>query len=99
MPSKSPRIQDDDPLTRAIAPPPNETPDQREARLLSEQEAKRISDAIDEDINRQRTAKKSKHVKILLLGEYCEFTDLDNTQRFPNDQQAKVNQVCSARLL
>jgi guanine nucleotide-binding protein subunit alpha len=62
----------DDPLTRAMAPPPDETPGQRAERLRSEAEAKRISDMIDEELNRQRLAEKKgpKPVKILLLGEF-----------------------------
>lgn len=60
----------DDPLTRAIAPPPNETSAERELRMAAEQEAKRVSDAIDEELNRQRIADKRnpKPIKILLLG-------------------------------
>lgn len=71
MPSKAAVFTEDDPLTRALAPPPNETPTEREARILEEQEAKKISDLIDEEINRQKLADKraSKPVKILLLGE------------------------------
>ncbi|KAG6379714.1 guanine nucleotide binding protein, alpha subunit [Boletus reticuloceps] len=64
------RHKDDDPLTRAIAPPPNETPTERELRMAAEQEAKRVSDAIDDELNRQRIAEKKspRPVKILLLG-------------------------------
>ncbi|KAL0579767.1 hypothetical protein V5O48_002261 [Marasmius crinis-equi] len=62
---------DDDPLTRAMAPPPDETPSDREARLQAEQEAKKRSDAIDEEINQQRLAEKKEQppVKVLLLGQ------------------------------
>lgn len=61
---------DDDPLTKALAPPPNETPEQRDTRLRAEKEAQLRSDAIDEEINRQRVAEKreSKCVRMLLLG-------------------------------
>jgi guanine nucleotide-binding protein subunit alpha len=60
-----------DPLTRALAPPPNETPAQRDARLKAEKEAKLRSDAIDEEINRQRVAeKKERSVRVLLLGNH-----------------------------
>lgn len=67
-------ISDDDPLTKALAPPPNETLEQREARLQTEKEAQLRSDAIDEEINRQRVAeKKESHcVRVLLLGN-CGF--------------------------
>ncbi|KAF8553366.1 guanine nucleotide binding protein, alpha subunit [Imleria badia] len=62
---------DDDPLTRAIAPPPNEAPAERGLRIAAEQEAKRVSDAIDDELNRQRIAEKKnpKPIKILLLGQ------------------------------
>lgn len=68
--SKRQRISDDDPLSRAMAPPPGETFEEREQRLASEQDAKRVSDAIDEELNKQRIAEKKgpKAIKILLLG-------------------------------
>ena len=79
MPSKVQRIQDDDPLTRAIAPPPDETPTQREERIRAEQEAKRISDSIDEEINRERVAAKKapRPVKILLLGKWSSLLEFE----------------------
>ncbi|KAG8216486.1 guanine nucleotide binding protein, alpha subunit [Butyriboletus roseoflavus] len=84
MAPKRPKISDDDPLTRAIAPPPNETSAEREQRIAAEQEAKRVSDAIDEELNRQRIADKRnpKPVKILLLGqsESGKSTTLKNFQ-------------------
>ncbi|KAA1473649.1 G-alpha-domain-containing protein [Dentipellis sp. KUC8613] len=60
----------DDPLTRALAPPPDETPEARDVRLRAEAEARKHSDMIDEELNQERlAAKKSpKPVKILLLG-------------------------------
>lgn len=61
----------DDPLTAAIAPPSNETPEQREARLNGEREAKRVSDEIDEALRTERAAmrKRKSPVKVLLLGQ------------------------------
>ena len=61
---------DDDPLARVLAPPPNETPEDRARRLHAEEEAKRISDAIDEEIQQQQKAEKktTRPIKILLLG-------------------------------
>jgi hypothetical protein len=59
---------DEDPLARALAPPKNEKPHERDARLLAEREAKKISDSIDDELNRQRLAERKKPVKILLLG-------------------------------
>ncbi|KIJ61417.1 hypothetical protein HYDPIDRAFT_96606 [Hydnomerulius pinastri MD-312] len=84
MVSKRQRVAEDDPLTRAIAPPPNETLAEREQRISAEQEAKRISDAIDEELNRQRITEKKgpKAIKILLLGqsESGKSTTLKNFQ-------------------
>lgn len=78
------RVSEDDPLTRAIAPPSYETPVEREERLAAEQEAKRISDAIDEELNKQRISEKKgpKAIKILLLGqsESGKSTTLKNFQ-------------------
>lgn len=82
--SKRLRVSEDDPLTRAIAPPPYETPAEREERLAAEQEAKRVSDAIDEELNKQRISEKKgpKAIKILLLGqsESGKSTTLKNFQ-------------------
>lgn len=62
--------EDVDPLTRAMAPPPNETETERQDRLAAEKEAQKRSDAIDEELNRQRLAEKRvKCVRVLLLGE------------------------------
>ena len=61
----------DDPLTIAILPPANETPEQRARREAQEVESKRISDEIDEELRREGVAlkKKKKPVKVLLLGQ------------------------------
>ena len=63
-------VTEGDPLAYVMAPPPNESDEQKQARLAAEAEAKRISDAIDEEIQRQAKAEKSarRPVKILLLG-------------------------------
>ncbi|KAJ7454919.1 guanine nucleotide binding protein, alpha subunit [Mycena galericulata] len=64
------RSFDEDPLTAALAPPPNETPVQREVRERAESEAKRVSDEIDAQLRRERESeKKRKPVKLLLLGQ------------------------------
>ena len=62
---------DDDPLALAIAPPPDETAEQREARLSAEAEAKIVSERIDEQLKAERAAqrKRSQTVKVLLLGQ------------------------------
>jgi guanine nucleotide-binding protein subunit alpha len=65
----SKRHLQDDPLTRAIAPPPDETIQQRDSRIHQEREAKRISDEIDEEL-RKGLKKGPKPVKILLLGAW-----------------------------
>ncbi|EIW81317.1 G-alpha-domain-containing protein [Coniophora puteana RWD-64-598 SS2] len=79
MPAKKLRGNDDDPLARVLAPPLDESPHDRELRIKAEEEAKRVSDAIDEDIARQRQVDKKapKPIKILLLGK---STTLKNFQ-------------------
>jgi guanine nucleotide-binding protein subunit alpha len=63
---------DEDPLSIAIAPPPDETLEQRLVREAAEAEAKRISDEIDEQIRRDREhiKKVKKPMKLLLLGAF-----------------------------
>jgi len=77
MPSRvrSP-IDEGDPLTLAIAPPPDETAGERETRLRKEAQAKKVSDAIDEELERQRLAERRgpKPVRVLLLGMMICFT-------------------------
>jgi hypothetical protein len=61
---------DEDPLTLALAPPANETYEQRLAREAAEAEAKRVSDEIDERLRQDREReKKKKPIKLLLLGQ------------------------------
>ncbi|KAF7782388.1 hypothetical protein Agabi119p4_1764 [Agaricus bisporus var. burnettii] len=75
---------DEDPLTKVIAPPPDESLKEREVRLAEEAAAQRRSDAIDEELNRQRLAEKKapKCIRILLLGqsESGKSTTLKNFQ-------------------
>ncbi|KAG2058237.1 G-alpha-domain-containing protein [Suillus hirtellus] len=82
--SKRQRVSEDDPLTLAIAPPTTESHAEREERLAAEQEAKRVSDAIDDELNKQRISEKKgpKAIKILLLGqsESGKSTTLKNFQ-------------------
>uniref|UniRef100_A0A0W0EUY4 G-alpha-domain-containing protein n=1 Tax=Moniliophthora roreri TaxID=221103 RepID=A0A0W0EUY4_MONRR len=87
MPSRvytSATSEDWDPLAKAISPPPDETLAEKEARVKTEQEAKRVSDAIDDDLDRQRNAEKRgpKPVRVLLLGqsESGKSTTLKNFQ-------------------
>lgn len=88
MPSK-----DIDPLTRAMAPPANETDQQRDIRLAKEREAKKISDEIDEEL--KRSAKKGpKPVKILLLGgPYRMLSCSSHAKPYLWPHQDRVNQV------
>ncbi|TFK47585.1 guanine nucleotide binding protein, alpha subunit [Heliocybe sulcata] len=73
----------DDPFSEFVSPPANETAAQREVRLREEEEAKRVSEAIDEEIDRQRAEqRREKCVKVLLLGqsESGKSTTLKNFQ-------------------
>jgi len=64
------RPNDIDPLTLALQPPPDETLQQKVERLRVEDEARRISNLIDEQIKVDRAQmKKAAYAhKILLLG-------------------------------
>lgn len=59
-----------DPLARALRPATNETPQERQARLEQEALSQKISDAIDEQLRKEKLekAKKRQEVRILLLG-------------------------------
>jgi len=73
----------DDPLSLAMAPPPNETAEEAAIRIRAEEEAKRISDSIDEMLHAERVAeRRSKPLRILLLGqsESGKSTTLKNFQ-------------------
>ena len=75
MPSHTKQQQmqyDDDPLTLAMRPPPNETEEERSRRLLAEDDAKRVSELIDEDLRQEKMARKRLNrrvTKMLLLGQ------------------------------
>lgn len=59
-----------DPLDEVLKPPPDETPEAREARLAEEEDAKRVSNAIDASIKAEKQImKKRKVVRLLLLGQ------------------------------
>lgn len=74
----------DDPLTRAMAPPANESFVDREARLKTERQAKARSDAIDEELKKSQR-KGPKPVKIMLLGAYFLSYSHSETLIFPVD--------------
>ena len=61
----------DDPLSAALQPPPDESPDDRVVRLRRQDEAARVSREIDDEIAQARKAydRRKKAIKILLLGE------------------------------
>ncbi|KAL4252694.1 P-loop containing nucleoside triphosphate hydrolase [Abortiporus biennis] len=78
-------MSDNDPLTALMAPPADETPEQRISRLEEEAEAKRISDAIDEGIKAEKAARNKRRkgeIRMLLLGqsESGKSTTLKNIQ-------------------
>ena len=61
----------DDPLTLAMRPPPNETPEEKATRLAEEEAARQTSAKIDEQLRAERALirKESRNVhKVLLLG-------------------------------
>ncbi|KAJ7508495.1 guanine nucleotide binding protein, alpha subunit [Mycena galericulata] len=86
MPTRVPRrsMEDSDPIANAIAPPQNESPEERELRIQKERAAKQVSDAIDAELSREQAyeKKRPKPVKILLLGqsESGKSTTLKNFQ-------------------
>lgn len=83
MLSKSPR-RGTDPLAKILEPPPNESLAERQARLLDEANAKRLSDSIDEELQKQWMVEKKgpTTIKVLLLGqsESGKSTTLKNFQ-------------------
>ncbi|EJD42262.1 guanine nucleotide binding protein, alpha subunit [Auricularia subglabra TFB-10046 SS5] len=64
----------DDPLTAALAPPLDETPEEKTKRLKREIKAKRVSDQIDQALRNEQADEKRRRaqrpeVKLLLLGQ------------------------------
>ncbi|KAF6760106.1 guanine nucleotide binding protein, alpha subunit [Ephemerocybe angulata] len=60
-----------DPLSLAIAPPPNETPEERAKRLREEEEAVEVSRRIDAELKLAKVALKKRKdaVQVLVLGQ------------------------------
>ena len=74
----------DDPLSQALQPPPDESPDDRALRIQRQQEAQRVSSEIDESIQESKKAfdRRKKAIKILLLGKsYHAFSRLCSVRR------------------
>ncbi|KAM6492613.1 guanine nucleotide-binding protein alpha-4 subunit [Amanita muscaria] len=60
----------DDPLDAILRPPPDESPQARQLRLAQEEEARRVSLAIDATLKTERLASRKKRiVRLLLLGQ------------------------------
>ncbi|EMD34878.1 hypothetical protein CERSUDRAFT_117074 [Gelatoporia subvermispora B] len=97
MPARSTTAAAGDPLAKLLAPPPNETEAQRVARLEAETEAKRVSDMIDEELQREEKAQRRgpKPVKILLLGqsESGKSTTLKNFQLLHSPKAFKAERA------
>ncbi|KAJ7874772.1 guanine nucleotide binding protein, alpha subunit [Mycena olivaceomarginata] len=98
---------DVDPLSFLTAPPANETPEDRDARLSAEREAKKRSDLIDQELARQRTSDKKtgKPVKVLLLGQSeSDFQLINSSKAFKAERTSwravvHLNVVRSIRLI
>ncbi|KAH8107450.1 G-alpha-domain-containing protein [Phellopilus nigrolimitatus] len=60
-----------DPLARALLPPADESPLERDSRIRREQAAKKVSDDIDEQIRQEKAEMRRQKdlVKVLLLGQ------------------------------
>lgn len=59
-----------DPLAAALRPPENESVDERQRRLRAEEDARRVSDSIDDQIRAEKKEKRLKQeVRVLLLGQ------------------------------
>lgn len=64
------RSTSDDPFEEFLRPPPNELPEERERRIAQEEEAKKVSMAIDASIKAEKQARRKKRiVRLLLLGQ------------------------------
>ncbi|KAI0643558.1 guanine nucleotide binding protein, alpha subunit [Trametes meyenii] len=74
----------DDPLTKALQPPLDESPEERAVRLREQEDAQRVSKEIDDEIAQARKAydRRKRAIKILLLGqaESGKSTTLKNFQ-------------------
>ena len=80
----------DDPLSAALQPPPNESPEDRAARIRQQEEAVRISREIDDEIAIAKRAfdRRKKAIKILLLGEFAHLLSVLLSQPFVQARQS-----------
>ena len=71
--------QDDDPLTLAMAPPPDETPAERAERERKEHEALQRSRQIDVELKNAKAALKrhKRAIRVLVLGQSLSGTFVD----------------------
>ncbi|KAF7359810.1 Guanine nucleotide-binding protein alpha-4 subunit [Mycena venus] len=72
MVARTHKSQLSDPFSVVLQPPPNETPAERQQRVELEQEQKRVSDQIDDELRKERADRKKRskrEVKVLLLGQ------------------------------
>ena len=66
----------EDPLAKALLPPPNESPSEREKRMEAQAEAIRISKEIDESLQESRKVWENRKngIKVLLLGKHTRLS-------------------------
>ncbi|KIP03160.1 hypothetical protein PHLGIDRAFT_16052 [Phlebiopsis gigantea 11061_1 CR5-6] len=94
------RGESDDPLTRALAPPPGETPEARADRLRAEAAARRVSDQIDAALDTERAAlKKARVMKMLLLGQSESDMQMAYTPRAWAQERAAWKAVIQLNLI
>jgi hypothetical protein len=85
----------DDPLSLAMMPPDDESPEDRALRLEQQQEATRVSREIDEGLLESKRAyeKRKKAIKVLLLGglsmRSCS-TILRLVRRLPSSRPSRI---------
>jgi guanine nucleotide-binding protein subunit alpha len=81
------RRRTSDPLSAAMLPPANESPVDRENRLKAEQEARKVSESIDDMLRQERKdrIRTRPEVNVLLLGqsESGKSTTLKRESSFP----------------
>ncbi|RXW24573.1 hypothetical protein EST38_g1305 [Candolleomyces aberdarensis] len=88
-----------DPLAAALLPPPNESPIDRENRLKAEQDARKVSEHIDDMIRQERAERRRTRaeVKVLLLGqsESGKSTTLKQTDILEDHEDAESLETAS----